>query len=688
MPHIWNDIAVVTKDELVPEFYNSLNSLTRDISRKKDKPYGIKKVQSGGNGRKMLIDYDTLDAEIRDQLKDPRSFEHILEKLFEFDSEAVRFYSEFTYPNGNYLHSNTKEQYIINASVLGAICQLEEKRRQERISKGGSVHGILKTLHQDCISFNKQLFDQHEVKHNLPSSYRHWSTTYKNFKEKSYICLIKDAEGKTLQNARKVDDSLRKLLNDLFATQPHKPTAAEVAWQYEGFLKSRIEVINQDTGEVYDPDDFVKISKSTITHYLASWESKVGTYAKRSGNAQVLKQKFVPYHSLEPPKYSGSLISIDDRQPPFEYAPGKRVWFYLAIDLASEAIVCWVHGKTKEGLILEFYKQLVRNYHKWGLQLPLGLECEKSLNWSFKDSFLRNGSMFENVRIESNNARGKRIERFFKEIRYKYEKSREGWIARPFALSEANQAGPKAIKEEEAKAQRSNYKSYDQIVKECLQDIVKWNRSAHSKKEISRWDYFLGNQNPKLKPTNYKSFIKEFKQKRMTSCNAGIIKFNNQEWLLGDNGEIKVGAPLIELMKKVEGRTFEVYYLEAKDGSNVKAFIYMQDRYICEILPKPTYSRADAERTPECEMNRVLMSSYVSTIQAFQKENAKSFDRIEVIDYTEHEISKTFSIEEIEEVEYDDPEEIESYEEIEEDPDPPTEENENDSSSWRNQFNY
>ena len=152
-------------------------------------------------------------------------------------------------------------------------------------------------------------------------------------------------------------------------------------------------------------------------------------------------QAFKPHHSTDKPQFAGSLISIDDRQPPFKTHDGKRVWFYMAIDLASEAFTCWVHGKTKEGIIKEFYRQLVRNYAEWGANLPDGLECESSLNKSFETTFLSEGAMFQNVRIEPNNARGKKIERYFRELRYSYEKQREGWIARPFALSESNQTG-------------------------------------------------------------------------------------------------------------------------------------------------------------------------------------------------------------------------------------------------------
>lgn len=66
---------------------------------------------------------------------------------------------------------------------------------------------------------------------------------------------------------------------------------------------------------------------------------------------------------------------------------------------------------------------MLRNYTEWGLNIPYELEAESSLNSSFTNTFLQNGYMFENVRIESNNARGKRIERYYKSLRYDVEKN-------------------------------------------------------------------------------------------------------------------------------------------------------------------------------------------------------------------------------------------------------------------------
>ena len=90
MPHNWGNILVVTKDELIPKYYNSLSALKVEVHRYKDLPYGIKKVQKGGNGRQMYIDFDSLSKEVQDSMGDPRKMRHPLLSFFEFDATKLK----------------------------------------------------------------------------------------------------------------------------------------------------------------------------------------------------------------------------------------------------------------------------------------------------------------------------------------------------------------------------------------------------------------------------------------------------------------------------------------------------------------------------------------------------------------------------------------------------------------------
>jgi hypothetical protein len=636
MPHYLGEILVVTKDELIPRFWNNYNSLKMELWRYKDKPYGIKRAMVGGNCRKLLIVFDSLSKDMQEAIGDPRQPQHILEIYYKVDSEAVAFYNDFRYPDGSYLLPHTIEKNIINASMLSAIQKLEAARESERIAKGGSLRGIGDTLYNDAHTFNAILLKKYEVEHSLNKSLRRFKQQLNEFKSDGYRSLIKDAEGNIKKNALKRDSNTDMLLNNLFAGRDHKPTATDIAKEYEAFLNGYVEVINEDTGEQYDPKDFKALSPSTISNYLRTYESKAGTYAKRSGNRQQLMQAFVPYESLEQPTFAGSMLSIDDRQPPFWYDKGQRMWWYLGIDLASEAITAWAYGKTKEELILNFYRQLVRNYNEWNINLPDTLECESSLNSSFKDTFLMDGAMFQNVQIHPNSARSKRIERYFRDLRYGIEKEQEGWIARPFALSESNQSSSEA----------NAIVPYDKLVKQCFSNIITWNNMPNKQnKSMSRFEYFKGCQHPNLKPTNYKSFIKFLGYKTQSSCNAGIIQLQKSEWLLGDDAEIKTGEELIRLLKHVEGKNIEIYWLDDNQGEVLKAMVYdSTGRYICEILPKPIGARAPIEATAKHKDAREIMSRYRNTVTAYMQMQKNNIDKVTVIDNRKKTISDSFTI--------------------------------------------
>ncbi len=632
MPHESNNLIVVTIDELVPKWYK-YNTLKDLIQRYKNKPYGIKRVRMGGGGHPLLILFDSLESHIQAGLGDPRKCDHILERFYKIDNEAVAFYAAFTFPDGSYLKTEYQEKYIINASVLTACILLWVARANDRQNKSGSFHvrranfnrgeikSVPETVWSDSMSFQKTLKIKHRVEHTLPENKERFLKTLKAFENSGYLSLISGKHKN--QNTRKVTDETLTLLNSLFAGDRTKPTATEVHRRYAGFINGSIDVINNETGELYNPSSFKNLSDSTVKKYMAEWVSAIGTYAIRSGNRQKLMQQFKPYHSLDKPKYAGSIISIDDRQPPFKTQSGDRVWFYMGIDLGSEAFTSWVHGESKDGIIIEFYRQLVRNYAEWGFKLPAELEAEMSLNSSYIDTFLRPGAMFQHVRIEANNARGKRIERYFGSLRYEIEKERKGWLARPFALKESNQAGPKDVPS----------LPYSRIIENALSDIELWNNMPHSvHTHMSRWQVFCEMQNPNLKPTNYASIIPYIGWKTETSCNVGIIHLNYGEFLLGIDGKVALGNPLIHLMKQVEGKQIDIYWLDDNQGKVFKALVFIGSQFICEAVAKPTYNRAKIEQGPADELNRQIMSSYVTTIEAFGKRQKNAIDQVTVID--------------------------------------------------------
>lgn len=621
--------------ELVPEHWPSYSALKMKLIRQEAKGYGISRLQRGCYSKEMLVDFDTLPPAIQKQLGDPRIPNHILNNYFEMSIEARDFYTDFTYPDGTYLKEDSRQQYIINASVMEAIIRLREARYNLRKSMNGSTRNITQTLCTDAITFQDELVRLVKQRHTLPTHPRRFREAMKAFEDNGYMSLIKDSKGRAKQNAQKMTDEVVQLLNSLFATQSHKPTPTEVYGQYDAFLRGELEVIDTETGLLYETDGFVSLSESTVKRYLNQWQNRIITHHVRSGNRQQFMQKYKPHHSLSQPKFAGSIISVDDRQPPFEYEKGQRMWWYLGVDLGSEAITCWAYGKTKEGIITEFYQNLIRNYATWNVPVPHQLECESSLNSSFKDTFLRPGQVFADVNILANNARAKRIERVFRDIRYGIEKKEMGWLARPFNNSEANQAG----KEQKV------FIPYEQLVEMCFNHIRMYNNMEHSKvKGKSRWQVFMENQHPDLKPVNWKATLPFLGNETHTSVNVGIIRFRHREWLLGNAGQIATGDKLLQLMQMVEGEDIIIRWLDDHEGRVLKALVYHNDRYICEAIAKPVYSRATLERTEADEKQMQLMNAYVTTVESYRKRGAKQLDKLEVLDNRALIIDDSFDI--------------------------------------------
>jgi hypothetical protein len=615
----------------------SLRLLSYTSLNYKVKNQAIKKLRPQGPNTPLLVCFKSLPTQWQKLLV--QSFgepqkqvrQTLFEQYYRKDVAAWEFYIGYKKSNGIGLDNNLIEKYTLNASVLNAIYNLNKAMCDERRKLRGTIgaqtiQGIQKLSVWDVVVNEAIRFRAIEA-HTLPDHADSIRKLLNRFKKEGPKVIINGRVDN--DNARKVTDKVVELLNNLFAGQPHKPNYSDVANTYESFLNGYTEVINNSTGEMYNPKEFPKIDKSTIGGYLSEWTNKIGNEMLRANNRQRMIGKFNPHFGFEKPKYSGSIISIDDRQPPFKYdngtPSGARMWFYMGIDVASEAWTCWVYGESKEGIILEFYRQMVRNYAEWGFNLPAELEGEMSLNSAFLDTFLKEGNMFEYTHIEANNARGKIIERYFGKLRYQDEKDKEGWIARPKALAEANQGDDtKLVKIPKAT-----------IIQNSLGDIEKWNNRPHRSAEgKTRWEYFCENQHPKLKPTNYHAILPYIGYTTKTSCKVGNIKLNGATFLLGEDGKVALGNRLIELMTELEGQDVHIYWLDNNDGSILKAHIYIGTQYYCEAVAKPLPQKAQIERTEDDDVKWTTLASYSSTVQKYMDERKRSVDKVTVINNT------------------------------------------------------
>ncbi len=634
------DKVGVTLDELVPNFYRTYDALAKKLKRSENKPWGLKRLAVGGNGRELLVDFDSLPNDIQEVLSDPRKLKgNILKNYFAWDEGAKRFYSDYARPVFGYLSESEQGQYIINASVMQAVLLLEEARTNERINKKASIHrwkdirtgesmSLAKSLWMDAMSFNDTLWVEHRLKHNLPTNERRFKEAYNNFKSDSYYSIIKDPEGKALMNAVKVNDAVEEILKGMHIKK-HNPSATEIYNNYRAFREGLAVIYSSKTGEMFDPSNYPDLSEGTIRAYLAKYASKVGTSVIRTGDRQRIINKLIPAAQMELPKFANSIISVDDRQPPFWYEKGKRMWFYIGLDVASQAITAVVYGKTKEGIILDFYRQMVRFYAYFcNGNMPIELEAEKSGNSQYESTFLEEGSLFKYTHIEANNARAKYIERMFGKLRYEEEKGEDGWIARPHAKSENNIASYSKYKEREIIP-------YHQLVQARLKNLEDWNNKPHpTEANMTRWEYFLERQIEEKNPINYKRILPMLGYREESSCRQGTVALQYAKRAIAQDGKICTGEDLLSAMRKIEGKEIEVYWLDAYDGGVLKAMVYQGSKYICELMEFPKYNRAKAERTDADIVAESLQSAYKNTVIGYINRESKSVRRDIEVEFT------------------------------------------------------
>ena len=183
------------------------------------------------------------------------------------------------------------------------------------------------------------------------------------------------------------------------------------------------------------------------------------------------------------------------------------------------------------------------------------------------------------------------------------------------------------------------------MINQRLLELEQWNNSAHPEhKNLSRWDYFEANQNPNLKPTNWNAILPVIGYKTPTSCNGGYIKLQGQKRAIAEDGKILTGEALIQQMRAIEGKDFDVYWLDGNDGQVLKAFVYMNDRLICEVMEMPRYNRASIERTDADKEAIKLQSAYVASVDAFEKRQRNKIDNIQIIDNTPKTVNSNFKL--------------------------------------------
>lgn len=595
--------------------------------------------QGKGKGNYALISYESLPQAIKERLKEkyPAMEEHMMRvkspaqelfrKAYARDYKALSYYiGRLATLNTSLSQSRLEElanEYATNASVIQAVQKL--RRDNELYRKVRGRRGCSWADMSDAIKFF-----QSELGHTLGVSPTRFAQWVKKYETEGYDALISKKFGNV--NTLKVTHKTERLLMEL-ASDKHRPYGKTVWQWYCAFLSGEVEYISPVTGEIYDPAEFPDLSEKTVGDVLSKPlnEARLSkTHDARHDYQTTLR----PYHKRIKPKYSLSMVSMDDKdfsvkirwcKTTTKLVRGKSVtrkqWIetslkaYLCYDVASEAIIGWSFSGEKTRDIFEgCIRSMYRNLLSWGLGQPHEAQVENHLVSLYKETMMKSGVLFPEVTFAgAENSQEKYAERYNEVLKYQFEKhSVSEPIGRPHARLLANRTKNRKVSDETNENYLQGEYSFEEAVRAYEQIIEDYNNAPHPKQKLypgkSRLEVLLTCVHPEVQPINMVQLARWVGWGTKTSVVRGKVQAGGEDY-----------AVATDMLDRLTGRDdkVEAYWWKQDDDEDTDiVYLYQDDVYLGECDRIVPYQVSKLERTRD-DMRR--MARQQSRIVAWDK---------------------------------------------------------------------
>lgn len=591
--------------------------------------------RGGGASTYALIEVATLPLRFREAIKEKYGDmeQNVLKDWFgqhyRLDAEAREFYTRFRFGDGGALPPEKINEYTVNASVLQAVVAVVSDANIMR----RAMHGVTVNWSEivGVISYYKA-----ETGHTLPMSANRFRETVKSFQSVGYESLI--SKKFRNQNTRKVSYSIERLILSL-DSQPERPYNTTVAEMYNMFVKGEVPVADPETGELFEPSQFVDkkgnplvLSEATIANYLNTPKNKA-LRAKLHDTQWDFNNQYRPYHLRAHAVYALSKISLDDRDLPRPMHNGNRVKAYYAYDVVSGCVVGRAYNRLKtRDLFIDCMRDMFRTLDRNGFYTPMELEVEHHLVESFSDGLMKAGVVFPMVRwCNPGNSREKRAEHFNRAKKYGTEKKLQVGIGRWYSKLEANRPKIEKVYDEKNDTYKEKSYTYEELVADDLRAIEEYNHELHPNQKMypgmTRWDVLCGRQNPELRPWDRSYLYRYIGEKTSTTIRQNMyVTVQYEQYQL----------PSPKVIEKLEPRNLKVdaYWIPAADATGTVAspdevYLWQGDEFICVCKRLARYNEATAEQTEADRAAYVEQAKYVSQFDKMMKDGR--IDKVVVI---------------------------------------------------------
>ncbi len=558
----------------------------------------IRSVGKPSPGKRAMIEFESLSEDVKMLIRARVGGDvykvvkrSMLENYLVENVEMRNYFAGYLLPDVHNLKgcatrnlpTELQMEYSLQANVFDAIQRYINAKRSNRAVLGGQSFNVWDFIFEGV----NQLPEKYD---SLKLNVRWLQNKYHRYINIGPSTLVNGRFGN--QYSCKVTEGLARLICSLHGDSKI-PFVERTAELYLQFLRNEIDIVDTATGEVFDRRLFVdKKGESLVVSVSTVWN-----IVQDPRNAQFLKklrQSSIDYRTQNSayshrhrPNFGMSKISMDDRDLSRKTVEGGRVHVYLAVDLASEVVLCSVY--SRENPTVEMIKECFRAMYSFIVinGLPWAGECEVE-NHLMSELRGELDRMFAIVTFcNPQNSKEKGAEHVIRQLKYCTEKSNHEGIGRWHG--KGNYKTKSENKDEDYKQPRL---PYDTIVADAIADIIEHNNKPHSRiAGKTRLQVLKENANPDLQPPVAYKILKEIGKRTETSVrNYDSFRLQYEDYALA--------TPEDSLARlEPNNYTVQAYWNEREDGTIPEAYIYQGDVYIGRATRYERYNEAKIERT-------------------------------------------------------------------------------------------